>query len=164
MKPPSEVQTAADDSIRLAGPDDVPALARIYREAAETFGPSVYSATQVRAWAAFGADTPEFREYVLGAKTWVAECAGRPLAFCGIDDRGELRSFYVTPERTRRGLGTRLLAHNLADAAARGLTTLHTWATPFSRPVFERAGFRLAETVRMPYRGVEFERYRYVRG
>ena len=34
------------------------------------------------------------------------------------------------------------------------------WATPFSRPVFERAGFALAGVVSEPYQGVEFERYR----
>jgi hypothetical protein len=36
------------------------------------------------------------------------------------------------------------------------------WATPFSRPLFERAGFRVERVVAEPYQGVVFERLRMV--
>ena len=34
------------------------------------------------------------------------------------------------------------------------------WATPFSLPVFARAGFSPVRTVREPFQGVMFARYR----
>jgi len=59
----------------------------------------------------------------------------------------------------RRGIGSRLLGDALQRSRGRGVTRFAAWVTPFSRPVFERAGFRLVRTVVEPYQGVEFERY-----
>ncbi len=148
---------------RVAGPEDVPALAALYAQIAARCGPACYTPQQVRAWVSFGADTPRFRDYVLGATTWIAEAGGdgaAPDGFCGIDSQGELRSFYVRTELQRRGLGTRLLRHAMAHAQGQGLAALCAWATPLGRPVFERAGFHLERVVREPFEGVEFDRFR----
>jgi putative acetyltransferase len=151
-------------ALRRAVPADVPALAALYADSARRLGPLVYTPVQVAAWAGFGAPTPEFADYVLGAETWIApDAADAPLGFCGCDDAGEVRSLYVHADHARRGLGTRLLAHVIERAHERGLVHLAAWVTPLSRPVFERAGFVLAETVQAPYRGVMFERYRLER-
>jgi GNAT superfamily N-acetyltransferase len=80
--------------------------------------------------------------------------------FCGVDSAGEVRSLYVRPELTRQGLGTRLLSHALEQARQAGQARFTAWATPFSLPVFDRAGLRLVGTVREPFCGVSFERYR----
>lgn len=144
--------------MRLATADDVPALAALYAAAARVLGPQVYSADQVAAWVSFGTDSPAFRDYILGPRTWVA--GDPPEGFCGIDGAGEVRSLYVRADLTRRGLGTRLLAHALAQARAAGRRDFCAWATPFSKPVFERAGFVLEHVVREPYQGVVFDRYR----
>ena len=61
-------------------------------------------------------------------------------------------------------LGSALLAHALADARLQGQTRFAAWATPFSLPVFGRAGFALAHTLREPFQGVMFERYRVAIG
>lgn len=147
--------------MRTATPADVPALAALYAEAARVLGPQVYSPAQVAAWASFGTDTPGFRAYVLEAETWVADGPdGAPEGFCGIGPDGEVHSLYVRAALTRRGLGTRLLAHALAQARAQGREHFTAWATPFSRPVFVRAGFVLERVVHEPYQGVAFDRYR----
>lgn len=145
-------------TLRLATAADVPALAALYREAAMVMGPQVYSPAQVAAWASFGADGPAFRDYILSAHTWIA--GEPPLGFCGIGPQGEVHSLYVAPGRTRQGLGTQLLAFAMAQARARGVQRFSAWATPFSRPVFERAGLQLVQTVTEPYQGVLFQRYR----
>ncbi len=146
---------------RLATAADVPALAALYAGVARALGPAVYTPAQVDAWARFGADTPAFRDYVLGARTWVVlDADARPLAFCGVDDAGEVRSLYVQAGATRQGVGSALLAHALADARARGVRRFTAWVTPLSRPVFERAGFRLVARVRQDFQGESFERLR----
>lgn len=144
--------------MRLATAADVPALAALYAGTARRLGPQVYAPDQVAAWVSFGTDSPAFRDYILGARTWIA--GDPPQGFCGIDGAGEVHSLYVRAELTRRGLGTRLLAHALAQARAGGTQSFHAWATPFSRPVFERAGFVLERIAREPYQGVVFDRYR----
>jgi putative acetyltransferase len=146
---------------RPAVPADVPALAALYAQTARTLGHWCYTPAQVRAWASFGADTPAFRAYVLDADTWVAVEAGGPvLGFSGIDDEGEVRSLYVRNDAVRHGVGSRLLEEGLARAGARGLTRFHAWATPFSLPVFERAGFEMVQRVAAEFQGVLFERLR----
>lgn len=149
-------------TLRLAAAADVPALAALYADCARTLGPQVYSPAQAAAWARFGTDSPAFRDYILGATTWIAEDEAdpAPLGFCGVDDGGEVRSLYVRPDRTRTGLGSTLLAHALDTMRARGVHRFTAWATPFSRPVFARAGLVLVRTVTEPYQGVMFERYR----
>lgn len=149
--------------LRRASAQDVEALAALYREAALVQGPQVYSPAQVRAWASFGQPSPAFVDYVTGADTWVALDGPQIVGFSGVDAQGEVRSLYVRPSHGRRGLGARLLAHALASSARGGLTSWSAWATPFSRPVFERAGFALAEVRREPYQGIEFDRYRMIK-
>ncbi|MGL6110760.1 MAG: GNAT family N-acetyltransferase [Rubrivivax sp.] len=110
--------------------------------------------------ATFAQDAPAFADYVLKACTWMAEDAEGPLGCCGIDAEGVVRSLYVRATATRHGLGSALLAHALAVAQQQGRTSFSAWATPFSLPVFGRAGFKLQRKVHEPSQGVMFERYR----
>lgn len=146
---------------RLATAADVPVLATLYGDAARTLGPWCYSDEQVAAWASFADDATGFADYVLQARTWIhADDAGRVLGFCGINAKGEVHSLYVRPGHHRQGLGTRMLVHAMADARSRGAQRFAAWVTPFSRPVFLRAGFVLVRTQLEPFKGVLFERYR----
>ena len=147
-------------TLRLAVEDDVPGLAALYARTAAELGPQVYNTQQVKAWQRFGQDTPAFRHYVLSARTWWLADPRGALGFCGIDDEGEVHSLYVRFDAGQRGLGTRLLDHALADARSRGVVRFGAWATPFSLPVFARAGLALRRTVRESFQGIEFERYR----
>lgn len=159
------MQDLPDWRLRQAAEADVPRLAALYAETALALGTWCYSEQQVQAWASFANDPAAFGHYVLGATTWIAQQSGTDqlLGFCGVDAEGEVRSFYVRFDCTRRGLGTALLRHALAVAQQRGLQHFSVWATPFSLPVFERAGFVLVRKVVEPYQGVLFERYRMER-
>lgn len=159
---------------------DLPALAALYAAAARTLGPAVYTPRQVQAWAAFADDGAAFRDYVLQPDTWVALARGEgvpdgdregvddseaPVGFSGWQPiagtpDAEIRSLYVRPELGRRGLGTQLLAASIARARQAGVAALWAWVTPLSRPLFERAGFVLVQTVHEDFAGVPFERYR----
>lgn len=151
-------------SFRRATAADLPALAALYANSARMLGPQVYSTQQVAAWQAFARDTPAFADYVLRAQTWVVEHGDGPLGFCGIEADGEVRSLYVRAAATRQGVGATLLPHALAQARSCGIEGFAAWATPFSLPVFSRAGFTLVRTVREPFQGVMFERYRVASG
>lgn len=154
---------------RRAGGADVFVLAALYRDAALRLGPLVYTSGQVRAWASFADDEPAFREYVLDADTWIAERAGdrRALGFCGVSTHGDLRevhSLYVTPGRTRQGIGGEMLRRVLQSSEVSGAKRFAAWVTPLSRPVFLAAGFEWTQTVVAPFAGTLFERYRVERG
>lgn len=156
---------------RLAGPADVPTLAGIYAGAARGLGSWCYTPEQVAAWSSFGADTPAFRDYVLGPRTWLAlpaagtdglaeSGADTVLGFCGIDAEGHVHSLYVRADHNHRGIGTALLAHAMADARGRGLRHFSAWCTLFSEPVFARAGLVVVERPLAEFAGVSFQRCR----
>jgi putative acetyltransferase len=163
------VVTFAPFAWRPATAADVPALAALYRSAAEALGPLVYTPEQSAAWASFAADEAGFRKYVLDADTWIAERerdAGL-LGFCGVDREGDVRdvhSLYVAPAATRQGIGTEMLRRTIARAQAPGARRFAAWVTPLSRPVFLRQGFDWTQTVMAPFAGCMFERYRVERG
>jgi hypothetical protein len=48
----------------------------------------------------------------------------------------------------------------MAHAESQGVHWLTVWATPFSRPLFERLGFELLEVRREAFLGILFDRYR----
>jgi len=154
---------------RPATAADVRALAALYRSAAVRLGPLVYTPEQVAAWVSFADDEAGFRRYVLDADTWVAERGGDAgiLGFCGVDIDGEVRevhSLYVDPPSSRQGIGAEMLRRTLQRAEAGGGRRFAAWVTPFSRPVFLRAGFAWTQTVQAPFAGTMFERYRVERG
>ncbi len=144
---------------------DLPALATLYRDAAAAYGPSAYSPAQVAAWRAVPDDEARFARWILDADTELAlDDDGRPLGFCGVHlASGHVHSLYVAAGHGRHGIGSSLLARALLRAGAAGCGRQDAWATPFSRPVFLRASFRLVETVQAPFNGVMFERYRLER-
>ena len=153
---------------RRATGADVHELAALYRDAALRLGPLVYTPEQVHAWASFANDASGFRAYVLDSDTWIARRPGdgRTLGFCGVGTHEglcEVHSLYVTPPMTRKGLGTEMLRRTLERASADGAGRLAAWATPFSRSVFEAAGFVLVRTVSEQFAGTLFERYRVER-
>lgn len=164
--------------LRPARPADVPALAALYASVARRLGPACYTPEQVQAWAGFGADLTGFADYVLQADTWVAEADGASpaagsddalgrvtgqLGFSGINASGEVKSLYVRHDVMRRGLASQLLAQGLTRGQALGIRHFTAWATPFSLPVFRRAGFALLERVLVPFGGTMFERLRVAR-
>jgi GNAT superfamily N-acetyltransferase len=153
---------AGASTLRLVGAGELAALAALYADCARLLGPQVYTPSQVAAWEAFPDDEAVFRDYILGAATWglYDDATGALEGFCGIDATGEVRSLYVRPDLTRQGFGTRMLTHALANAREAGQSRFTAWATPFSLPVFDRTGLRLVGTVREPFCGVSFERYR----
>ena len=154
---------------RPARPEDVRALAAIYRDAALRLGPAVYTPVQVRAWASFADDAPGFRNYVVGHDTWVAtlSAGAGPVGFCGVgshDGVHEVHSLYVAVDHTRCGIGREMLARTLVRAQDAGATRFAAWVTPFSRPLFLAAGFVQTQAVQAPFAGAMFERYRVERG
>ena len=149
-------------ALREATEADVPSLASLYAASVREAGPVHYTPEQVEAWAAF-ADDSSFRGFVVGATTFVAEGETGLLGFSGLDPDGRVASLYVRPDRMRQGIGAALLRRVLEEAEGRGLGRLWTEASVFSKPVFERHGFTVAEVERVQRRGAVFTRYRMVR-
>ncbi len=132
--------------IRLARPDDLPALIDVEREAGELF--------REVGMAAIADDDPgtvaELAVYQSAGRAWVSvDDDDRPVAYLVavvVDGCAHIEQVSVRPSHARRGLGSALI-ETLADwARSRGLTalTLTTFETvPWNAPYYERLRFRV---------------------
>lgn len=150
--------------IRATTPEDLPAIAAIYRDAVLALGPAAYTAAQVAAWAAWPEREPdEFRRRCLSGIALLLSVGGEPAAFAQLDPPGHLDFLYCRGDYARRGFATRLHGELESHARAAGVTLLHTEASKISRPVFTRLGYEVREIEQVVRGGESFERYRMVK-
>lgn len=132
--------------IRLARPDDLPALIDIEREAGSLF--------RALDMAAIADDDPgsvaELAPYQSDGRAWVSvDDSDRPVAYLiaeAVDGRAHVEQVSVRPSHARRGLGNALIETLAEWAAERGLPalTLTTFAAvPWNAPYYERLRFRV---------------------
>jgi GNAT superfamily N-acetyltransferase len=132
--------------IRLARPDDLPALIDVEREAGTLF--------REIGMAAIADDDPgsvaELAVYQSAGRAWVSTDSGdRPVAYLVaeiVDGCAHIEQVSVRPGHARRGLGSALIETLAEWAAARGLKalTLTTFAAvPWNAPYYERLRFRV---------------------
>ena len=146
---------------RLATSADLPALSELYASVVRKLGPELYTEDQIRVWSASAENPERFRDFVLKPHTMVAvvDDSDAPVGFAGLEPTGRIASLYVHEDYGRQGIASALLKELLKKAADDGLTQLRCEASKFSRPVFERFGFRLDEVERGTHYGVPFMRY-----
>jgi GNAT superfamily N-acetyltransferase len=129
----------SDYALRVAGPDDLPAIVRVERAAAARFRDTCYAHLAVLPPA-----PPD-----LGASTvWVAcDRGGAIVGFAEwsfADDAAYLAEVDVDPAHAGHRLGAALIDAVAADAARGGLRTI--WLTtfrdlPWNAPYYRRLGF-----------------------
>lgn len=136
-------------TVRLARADELPALARIEREAGARFAeiPELTDLPDVMTPAGALAVALE------RAQVWVAEAGGELVGFAYadlLDDAVHLEELDVVPSWGRRGIGAALVEAVVADARRRELpaVTLTTFRdVPWNAPWYGSLGFRvLAES------------------
>ena len=119
-----------DPEIALREEMDMEVLARI-NEVAYGWAPGEFDVIA-------DAEVADFRVYL-------AELDGRTVATAATWDHGTdcvIEWVATLPEARGRGVSSRLLAHALAEATRRGLTTTTLQATELGYPVYKRLGYR----------------------
>lgn len=106
-------------------------------------------------WPEDAADTISFIEESLeadpeGLSIWIAYVDGKPVSEGRIDFAcGEFAGIWggaTLPDYRNRGIYTALVAARAAEAVERGCRFLTIDASPMSRPILEKRGFRLLDT------------------
>jgi putative acetyltransferase len=146
--------------IRLATVHDVPYLMEIFKESIQGVGRAFYTDEQVNAWAANSSKRDRFEDWIAKSRTFVAVSdSDKPVGFAGLEEKGRVSSLFVHPDCMRQGIASNLLEILIDEARTGQLSMMKTEASEFSRPIFENAGFQVAETEHTTIGGVEFSRY-----
>ena len=147
--------------LRPFRPEDADALLDIFYEAIHRVCSRDYSPEQIEAWARTGGkDYAKWARRCERKLPWVAEIAGRPVAFAELDPDGHIDCFYGHPDWHRKGVGSALMARVEQEARARGIGRLYAEVSITARPFFEKAGFRFLADHDAEIRGVKLRNFR----
>ena len=167
-------------TLRLASPDDLPAIRALIPRSVRGLSQECYSPAQIESALrhVFGPDTQ-----LIADGTYYAVTDGAELVGCGgwsrrrtlyggdqmkfaedplLDPATEparIRAFFVAPERARQGIGSRLLAASLEASVAAGFHDAELVATLPGERLYAAHGFmsvehitaRLADGVKIPF-------------
>lgn len=144
-----EASRLAPPTIRPYTPADAAPTLRIFERAIGVTARARYTAEQVSAWLGAPRELTEWATGRQSVHTFVAEIDGVVAGFTDLSDAGYVDRLFVDPEFGRRGVGSALLAHVIAEADRRGIRSLSTHASLVAEPVFAAAGFAVSfrETV-----------------
>jgi len=146
--------------IRVFDDPDLPSLARIYKASIRYVGNEYYSDDQIAAWSSFPDDIEAFQKWITVAMTFVAiDNQQSFLGFGGLEDHGRISSLYVSPNVMRKGIGAALLKQLTSEVKIRGIATVTTEASEFSKSLFEKFGFTVKNIEHTEFNGIKFTRY-----
>lgn len=138
---------------RLVAGDDLTAVACVYarswRHAYRGIVPQGFLDALSEGFWQLGLEQSADRTFVAreGGET-VGVCTYGPARVDAFAGWGEIVSLYVLPERTGRGIGSKLLGAALEALAAEGFEDAYLWVladNAAARAFYERRGFRLLE-------------------
>ncbi|WP_309135384.1 GNAT family N-acetyltransferase [Cellulomonas sp.] len=122
---------------------DAGATFAVYQAAIRRTAAKDYTPEQIEAWLGRrGGDLTGWGEARARARTLVARTGtGDVVGFTDLLPDGLVDMLFVHPDAGGRGVARALLTAVAAEARARGLRELRTFASRTAQPVFERLGF-----------------------
>jgi putative acetyltransferase len=148
--------TAANNSVRIRSfaIGDEPALWAVFHSAIHELASKDYSAEQVNAWAPDAFDDAVWAGRMRGIRPFVAERAGKIIAYADLQASGCIDHFFVCGPCAGRGVGGMLMRHILAAAAMQGIAMLTSDVSLTAQPFYQRFGFVIVERRLPVIRGV----------
>ncbi|POA96693.1 GNAT family N-acetyltransferase [Chromobacterium sinusclupearum] len=148
---------------------DLPSCHALFQASVRALAGTVYTEEQCAVWAPARGWDEEI------ALAWQARLAdawsckemaadGRMAGFAWLKRDGEFDMLYVAPWAARRGLGGRMIVELERQATAAGVNAYYVWASHASRPVFERAAYRLLRPNRIIRQGVAIDNWLLAKG
>ena len=144
-----------NERIRPYRSGDAPALRRVFHSSVHALARGEYDEAQRRAWAPDEHDEAQWAQVMDRLQPFVLEVDGAVVAYADLQPDGYIDHFFVAGDSGGRGIGSRLMAHLLQQAAARGIGMLYAHVSLTAQPLFARAGFVLEAERQVVSRGVE---------
>lgn len=146
--------------IRPYHPQNLPAVAAVYRDAVLSIDSQQYTPKQVKVWASFVNDTHDLAKRLADGLTLVAIVHKQLVAFGQLHPDDHLSLLYTSKRHARKGIAT-AIHQQLEDHARKSrVSHIDTQASHISRPFFETQGYELIEAETVMRQNVSFERFK----
>lgn len=140
--------------IRRYRPGEEQALFEVYHSAIHRVASQHYTPEQVQAWAPRDLDMDLWADRIRGINPFVAELDGAIAGYADLQPHGYIDHFFVSGAYPRRGVGTELMKHLLAEASSLGIDELTSDVSRAAQAFYEKFGFSVVEHRYPERRGV----------
>ena len=140
--------------------DDLPQLARLFRETVHLIGAGHYTPEELAAWAPADLDLGRWEARLARNRAFIAEEDGEVLGFAELSPEGVVDMLFVHKDHQGRGIASALLAALEAEAREAGFDLLTTQASRVAKPFFLGRGFTLLAAQKVERGGLRIENFR----
>jgi putative acetyltransferase len=131
--------------IRCYEPGEEAALFDIYFSAIHLVASRDYTAEQIQAWAPSNLDAALWKNKMREITPFVAELNGEIVGYADVQSTGYIDHFFVSGNRSRRGIGSLLMRRIFAQAISLGIASLTSHVSRTAQPFFAKFGFMIVE-------------------
>jgi putative acetyltransferase len=124
---------------------DEMALADVFHSAVHHIAKKDYTQAQLHAWSPEVFDAQRWIARMRGINPYVVEDGERIVAYADVQSSGYIDHFFVSAPVAGRGVGTLLMKHLLAVAAAKSIPVLTSDVSLTAQPFFRKFGFTIEE-------------------
>ena len=146
--------------VRLATPEDVPQIVRLFYDTVHLVNARDYTSAQVHAWAPDVPDPEQWISMRLPTRiTFVADDHGTVAGFGELERNGHIDCLYCHHAYQRQGVGAAIYRRIEEQARALSIARLFAEASITARPFFERQGFSLVRQQTVVRQGAELTNF-----
>lgn len=144
----------ATPSIRRYQCGEESLLLEIFQSAIRLVASQDYSPAQIEAWAPQTQDPTTWAERIRAMNPFVAELNNEIVGYADLQTSGYIDHFFVSGHHARRGIGSYLMNHLLAQARIANLPELTSDVSRTAQAFFEKFGFVVVEYCQVERRGI----------
>ncbi len=159
---PFEEPQQGDGGIRVRPyrVEDAEPLLKLFRRSVRIGAADHYTPAQLVAWAPDDLALDAFAQRRADKPCWVAQIGGELAGFIDLKPDGHIDMLYVSADRQRQGVASRLFVVVEEVALGRRMPRLFTEASKAARPFFEAQGFSVVAEQEVEVRGERLTNYR----
>lgn len=140
--------------IRNYREDEASALFEVYFSAIHLVAIEYYTGEQIQAWAPKDLDPGLWRAKMREIQPYVVELDGQPVGYADLQPNGYIDHFFVSGRHPRRGIGSLLMTHLVAEAKSRDIKVLTSDVSRAAQTFYRKFGFEIVEQRQPIVRGV----------
>lgn len=159
----SRTEESTRINIRVAEPDDLPALQDIFVETVSHTCNKDYNPRQIKVWISSVENTVRWQNMMKDQLVLVACTGGCIIGFATLDNRNYIDFFYIYSGYLRQGIASLLYDKIEAQAIHAATSELTADVSVTAKPFFEQIGFRETAVQHVLRQGVELVNYKMVK-